>query len=199
MRGEETQLLGALRMAPQLSARATLLMPGSHSKWVEVRDGRIDTFTTYLSGELFAVLRDHSILGRPQREAADREAPASGAGDDSPEAWQAFDLGVSAVRRQGSASALLFSTRALVLSGEMKAGHSLQYLSGLLIGDELCCAWSARQDSAAPLALIGDDALCARYRRALSAWGCAEPLQLSNTAACGLWHLAAQAGLLHDD
>ncbi|MEO7853995.1 MAG: 2-dehydro-3-deoxygalactonokinase, partial [Rubrivivax sp.] len=136
MRGEETQLLGALRMAPQLAARATLLMPGSHSKWVEVRDGRIDTFTTYLSGELFAVLRDHSILGRPQQQAASREPAASGAGDDSPEAWRAFDLGVSAVRRQGSATALLFSTRALVLSGDMKAEHSLQYLSGLLIGDE---------------------------------------------------------------
>ncbi len=198
MRGEETQVLGALRMAPRLAARATLLMPGSHSKWVEVRDGRIDTFTTYLSGELFAVLRDHSILGRPHRQAVG-DPVVAGAGEDSPEAWSAFDLGISAVRRQGSATPLLFSTRALVLGGQLLAEHSLQYLSGLLIGDELCSAWPARQDDTPPLALIGDDALCARYRRALAAWGCTEPLRMSNTAASGLWHLAVQAGLVHDE
>ena len=63
MRGEETQVVGALALAPQLSAWATLLMPGTHSKWVDLRDGRLDDFRTFMTGELFAVLRDHSTWG----------------------------------------------------------------------------------------------------------------------------------------
>jgi 2-dehydro-3-deoxygalactonokinase len=192
MRGEETQVIGALIQAPRLAEHATLVMPGTHSKWVAVRDGRIGDFSTYLSGELFAVLRDHSILGRPQREVT----PTAQADEDSPAALRAFDLAVNAVRRQGSATPLLFSTRALVLSGRLRAEHSMAYLSGLLIGDELRCGLSGRVDNA-PLVLIGDAALCLRYRRALGAWAdVAEPLHLSNTAVAGLWRLALQAGLV---
>jgi 2-dehydro-3-deoxygalactonokinase len=190
MRGEETQVVGASASAPQLSGRSTLLMPGTHSKWVELREGRIDDFRTYMTGELFAVLRDHSILGRPARAAAAAHETS----------FEAFDRGVGAVMQGGGATGLLFSTRTLVLTGRLPPEQSLDYLSGLLIGDELRCALPAEVEApsaaAASLVLIGDDALCERYRRALGLWGAAQPQLLSNTAVAGLWHMAVRAGLL---
>jgi 2-dehydro-3-deoxygalactonokinase len=189
MRGEETQVVGALALAPQLSARATLLMPGTHSKWVELRDGRIDDFRTYMTGELFAVLRDHSILGHPARAAVAAQGVS----------FDAFDRGVHAVMRQGSATPLLFSTRTLVLTGQLPAEQSLDYLSGLLIGDELRCALpkalALPSATETALVLIGEDALCARYRRALNLHCMTGPQLLSNTAVAGLWHIAQRAGL----
>jgi len=184
MRGEETQVVGLL--AAESPPPARLLLPGTHSKWVALGDGRIEDFRTYMTGELFALLRDHSILGRPARRAA---APQAADGE-------AFDRGVRAVIDQGSAVPLLFSTRALVLTGALAAEHSLDYLSGLLIGDELRCALAdSAAAAAAPLTLIGDDALCARYRRALQLWSVASTLR-SNTAAAGLWSIAQRADLV---
>lgn len=192
MRGEETQVVGALALSPRLFARATLLMPGTHCKWVELRDGRIDDFRTFMTGELFAVLREHSILGRPARAAA---AAAQDMSQD------AFDRGVRVVLQQGSATPLLFSTRTLVLTGQLPPEQSLDYLSGLLIGDELRCALplvlaDASAAAVAPLVLIGDDALCARYGHALDCFGVASPQLMSNTAVAGLWLIAQRAGLL---
>ncbi|HEX2941290.1 MAG TPA: 2-dehydro-3-deoxygalactonokinase, partial [Rhodopila sp.] len=128
MRGEETQIAGALALRPMLHRESRLVMPGTHCKWVDIKDGRIARFTTYMTGEVFAVLRQHSILGR----LAGADTPP--ATPDSP----AFLRGVDAARdaRNGVAP-LLFSARALVLAGRMPASDSLDYLSGLLIGDEL--------------------------------------------------------------
>ena len=71
MRGEETQVLGVLQNLP-VDAGGDLLigLPGSHSKWVEVVEGRITHFDTFMTGEVFAVLSEHSILGRTQQQAA---------------------------------------------------------------------------------------------------------------------------------
>jgi 2-dehydro-3-deoxygalactonokinase len=184
MRGEETQVMGLLAMQPALTERTTLLMPGTHSKWVQVEAGRIIDFHTYMTGELFALLREHSILGRPAREA--------GGGQTSDEA---FDRGVAAVSDAGAAgaTALLFSARALVLAGQLRAGDSLDYLSGLLIGEELRCALWA-DDALAPV-LVGDAALCARYHRALALFGRSARTAGEGTAAAGLWQIATRAGL----
>ena len=78
MRGEETQVMGVLARAPQFASRATLVMPGTHSKWVQVQEGRIVDFQTYMTGELFAVLSEHSILGRPGALGAQGRRRASG-------------------------------------------------------------------------------------------------------------------------
>jgi 2-dehydro-3-deoxyphosphogalactonate aldolase len=108
MRGEETQILGALCLHPGLRARARLALPGTHSKWAELREGRITGFDTFMTGELYAVLRAHSILGRLAKA---EPAPAA--------AWAAFERGV---RSTGGPLALrLFSARALVVAGEMAA------------------------------------------------------------------------------
>src|SRR5262249_19578742 len=63
MRGEETQILGAIRCEPKLAkGRQFLCMPGTHTKGVSLKDGVIDTFLTALTGELSDVLHNHSVL-----------------------------------------------------------------------------------------------------------------------------------------
>jgi 2-dehydro-3-deoxygalactonokinase len=188
MRGEETQVMGLLALQPALAEDTTLVMPGTHSKWVRVQAGRIVDFHTYMTGELFALLREHSILGRPAREAGGGQASDG-----------AFDRGVAAVRDAGAAgvTALLFSARALVLSGQLQAGDSLEYLSGLLVGEELRCALQDA-DAVSPV-LVGDAALCGRYRRALALFDRSSQTAGEGAAAAGLWQIARQAGLCRGD
>ncbi|AKA25674.1 2-dehydro-3-deoxygalactonokinase [Pseudomonas chlororaphis] len=192
MRGEETQVLGAL---PQLAAEAgddvLIGLPGSHSKWVQVADGCIAHFDTFMTGELFAVLSEHSILGRTQ---------VRGEGFDA----EAFDRGVQvASSADGAIGPLstLFSARSLGLTGALSASAQPDYLSGLLIGHELSALAGVlrRQRGAGPLpsiVLIGHAQLCARYSRALSACGFPRAILAEQATERGLWHLAEAAGLL---
>jgi 2-dehydro-3-deoxygalactonokinase len=197
MRGEETQVVGALEKFPALNAGALLVLPGTHSKWVTVETGQVAGFSTYLTGELFALLGQHSILGRPAQlaQAAD---PAGSAAVRAAGAWAAFDQGVLTVRRHGSAglSPLLFSTRTLVLTGRLAAEVSLDYLSGLLIGEELRCALGESSGRAAlPMVLIGDPLLCERYHRALALFDRPQVPSIDNAAPAGLWRIAARTVL----
>jgi 2-dehydro-3-deoxygalactonokinase len=189
MRGEETQVVGLLAQSPQLAAEALLVMPGTHAKWVQVKDGRIVDFQTYMTGELYALLKEHSILGRPARSAVATSQTA---------AKHAFERGVSAVHQRSGTGAteLLFSARTLVLGGQLKAEDSLDYLSGLLVGEEMRSVGEGRfSASAGPVALIGDAALCDRYLCAMSVFEIAAGPILQGTAPKGLWQLARQAGL----
>jgi len=182
MRGEETQIVGALAAEPGF-ADGVLVLPGTHSKWVRLAGGRIREFTTYMTGELFSVLRTHSILGRL--------APPGG-GDPGIDDG-AFARGVKAAQHAaGGLGSLLFSARASVLVGDLPAGSSLGYLAGLLIGDELR-AGLAR--GGRPAALIGDPALCARYAAALETVGAGGVPILSDAAPAGLWVIAQHASL----
>jgi len=154
------------------------VLPGTHSKWAEVEGGRIARFRTFLTGELFHLLRDHSILGRL---AAGKPAP-------TPErARAAFLRGVEAVRREGRAAPLLFTARSLVLAGGMPAEESTEYLSGLVIAEEL-----AALPVAPGLLLIGAPALCERYRLALEAFGApgASILDAAEATVAGLREIA---------
>ncbi|OLF55051.1 2-dehydro-3-deoxygalactonokinase [Pseudomonas chlororaphis] len=192
MRGEETQVLGAL---PQLSGGAgddlLIGLPGSHSKWVQVADGRIVHFDTFMTGELFAVLSQHSILGRTQARGAAFDAGA-------------FDRGVRvalSVEGQIGPLSTLFSARSLGLTGELSASAQPDYLSGLLIGHELSALAAVQRrrngsDALPPIVLIGNAQLCARYSRALSACGFPQAILAEQATERGLWHLAEAAGLL---
>jgi 2-dehydro-3-deoxygalactonokinase len=184
MRGEETQAIGVLAMNHRLPDDSLMIFPGTHSKWVHVRNGRIASFSSYMTGELFAVLRDHSILGR----LADASTPPS-----SDSAASAFAFGVRAARdsRRGT-EALLFSARSRVLVGEMPADVSLEYLSGVLIGGELR---SALADERKPAALVGERSLCARYGNALAAFGVTKVPVIEDAAPAGIWAIAVAAGL----
>ena len=184
MRGEETQIFGALSLHPELRSGAHLVMPGTHCKWVTVAAGGIAGFQTYMTGEVFAALQAHTILGRPAKEAG-LPAAADGA---------AFARGVRVAQgSEDGIAPLLFSARTLVLSGALPAADSLEYLSGLLIGDELRCALAG---GAPQLALIGDPALCARYRRALALFDLPDAITITGATEAGLWQIACQAGLV---
>ncbi|OHV08723.1 2-dehydro-3-deoxygalactonokinase [Kushneria phosphatilytica] len=187
MRGEETQVLGALERQPALRNEALLVMPGTHCKWVTVREGRITDFTTHMTGELFAVLREHSILGRPAREVTTEASEA------------VFCEGLDVARKSGCAgtSGALFSVRSRVLAGELTPEHSLEYLSGLLIGEELRSVLADRH-SCPPLMLIGDDSLCQRYRLALERFGIDDVHLMADASIAGLWRIARAAGLIND-
>lgn len=184
MRGEETQLCGLLEAAPRLAARACVVMPGTHSKWVRVRDGRVAGYATRMTGELYALLREKSVLARlmPAGAAAGVDAAA-------------FDRGVADALRAGGADLahLLFGVRALGLFGELAPAAAPDYLSGLLIGTEIASARAEMHD--APVALVGEAALCERYARALAAQGVAAQTFDTPLAARGLWRIARAAGL----
>ena len=62
MRGEETQILGVLAASGR--GDGLFVLPGTHSKWARVEAGRIVGFATFMTGEVFAALKDHSLLGR---------------------------------------------------------------------------------------------------------------------------------------
>jgi 2-dehydro-3-deoxygalactonokinase len=192
MRGEETQVLGVLQNLP-IEAGADLLigLPGSHSKWVDVVDGCITHFDTFMTGEVFAVLSEHSILGRTQKHSATFDA-------------QAFDRGVQVAQSaDGELGVLstLFSARTLGLTGELSPTAQADYLSGLMIGHELAALASAqrrrRNNRNLPsIILIGNAQLCARYSRALDACGFANVTLAEQATERGLWQLALAAGLI---
>ncbi|WP_426619351.1 2-dehydro-3-deoxygalactonokinase [Pseudomonas rustica] len=192
MRGEETQVLGVLQNLP-VEAGADLLigLPGSHSKWVDVVDGCITRFDTFMTGEVFAVLSEHSILGRTQQVSATFDA-------------QAFDRGVQiAQSADGELGVLstLFSARTLGLTGELSPTAQADYLSGLMIGHELAALASAQRrrrnnPNLPSIILIGNAQLCARYRRALDACGFTKVTLAEQATERGLWQLALAAGLI---
>ncbi|MBA3592249.1 MAG: 2-dehydro-3-deoxygalactonokinase [Polaromonas sp.] len=154
MRGEETQVLGALQLLNL--HEGLIVLPGTHSKWVQVRGGKIETFSTFMTGEFYALLRQHSILARTLPE-VDGELDRS-----------AFDDGVAFALRSNSLLQSAFSVRTLALF-ERRAKTSLpSYLSGLVIGEEI------RTQSLEPgeaVVVIGSDALTQRYEYALAQRG----------------------------
>jgi 2-dehydro-3-deoxygalactonokinase len=186
MRGEETQIIGALAQRSRDLESAHFLLPGTHSKWATVNDGCIVAFDTVMTGELYALLMKHSILG--VGTASDHARSFS---------RDAFVHGLQAVKDSGSSGVFgcLFSTRALMLSGQLAADEVPDYLSGLLIGEEFRLA-ALRGANAHPLCLIGDPSLCGRYLIAAAEFGHAAPTVIEDAAAEGLWQLASLAGLL---
>jgi 2-dehydro-3-deoxygalactonokinase len=191
MRGEETQIVGALASDAIAGAARTLVgLPGTHAKWAVVRGERIESFHTFMTGELFAVLRDHTILGRTMVEP---RAPDT----------QAFLRGVTVAKHAHGAGLLatIFSTRTLGLTGALATEQQSDYLSGLLIGHEICGLLALLESRGAQLAseaprLIGSAALCERYRLALAEFGCVRVSLVEAAAENGLWRIATQAGLV---
>lgn len=173
MRGEETQVFGALQL---LGLRDTLLvLPGTHSKWVRVQAGRIQSFATFMTGEFFALLRQHSILSRT--------LPASDGAFDA----EAFDQGVALALRSNSLLHTAFSTRTLSLFDRLPAAALPSYLSGLVIGEELRAqTWQANTK----VVIIGADALTQRYQNALALRDLPAQRLGAEAAWAGLWAIA---------
>jgi 2-dehydro-3-deoxygalactonokinase len=177
MRGEETQILGGLRLYPHLAkGRHLFCLPGTHSKWAVVMDGAVTQFQTALSGELFELLRSHSVLVRDSGD-VDAQSPA-------------FALGLNFARqnRKSDLLHLLFSARSRVVTGEMDKADAASYLSGLVLGKDLATAM-ALFDIDGPMQMICTPALAALYGKALGTY------DVKSTAIDG--DRAALAGLVH--
>jgi 2-dehydro-3-deoxygalactonokinase len=157
MRGEETQLVGL-----GLDKDATAILPGTHSKWARIEGGKITKFQTFLTGELYGTLIDHSFVASIAKPAAARQD-------------RAFARGLEAAARgphSGGVMAKLFSARTGWLSGQLEATDIRDYLSGLVIGSEFAEAremgWLSKGET---LTLIGRPDLAQNYKLAAEAFG----------------------------
>ncbi len=172
MRGEETQIAGALALHPGLrTGRHLLCLPGTHAKWAWVEDGQVRDFLTSLTGELFALLRDGSTLLRASSAASSAQQGGSRADDGADDG---FERGLESAASVGKASLLhaLFAVRTRQLIDGRSHEWALSYLSGLMIGADAHGAiplFDAREEAI----LIGDGALNERYAKALRREGIA--------------------------
>jgi 2-dehydro-3-deoxygalactonokinase len=169
LRGEESQALGAMRDLP--AGVAQLCLPGTHSKHLRLRDGVIEGFTTHMTGEVFAVLGRHSILGRLM----------DGGHIDA----RAFEEGLERARDPGGLLHHLFGARTRVLLDGMPPTSIAGYLSGMLIGHEVHSARPPRRTYVVAAPELGQ-----LYARAFAASGCEATLLDPDVAAAGLFRIA---------
>lgn len=191
MRGEEIQISGALLRDPSIGRRSCMVLPGTHSKWVQVEESTIVRYSTYMTGELFSILRQHSILGRLM--------PDSSGDVESKSDPMAFEAGLATARESspGDFTHQIFAARTLGLCDRLPRSALPDFLSGLLIGHELVSGLSRSGSSdSAPLILIGAPALCARYVSALEFMGRKTEAVFDNPAPEGLWAFASALGLV---
>jgi 2-dehydro-3-deoxygalactonokinase len=170
MRGEEVQIFGALSISRKTPA--TVLLPGTHSKHAAVSNGSISGFVTHMTGEVFALLRDHSILGRLM---APRRVD-----------FAAFDAGLDRARHRNGLLHHIFGVRTRMLMNELDAASLPDYLSGILIGHEIASA-----EISPPVIVVGEPELGALYQRALDRIGIDPELIESDAATTrGLYAVA---------
>ena len=153
MRGEEVQIFGALSLAGVQDA--TVVLPGTHSKWAQVDNGRITSFQTFMTGEVFAALRSHTILARTLPALEDKvelDVPA-------------FTQAVRHSLQSGHVLHQMFGTRTLALMARASPAELLSHLSGLLIGEELRAQQFEAEEE---ILIVGSSALQERYQHALA-------------------------------
>jgi 2-dehydro-3-deoxygalactonokinase len=174
MRGEETQVFGAMALLGVDTG--SFVLPGTHSKWVRVADGRIESFSTFMTGEFYALLRQHSILARTLPE-------ADGELDEA-----AFVRGLEHALQSGNLLHAAFSARTLSLFDRLPAAATPSYLSGLVIGEELRS--QELRGHSQPVTVVASQALAQRYELALKTIG-APAVQVGASATWrGLWAIA---------
>lgn len=192
MRGEETQILGALSAFPSAERkRASICLPGTHSKWARIRGTSVEDFETFMTGEVYAALCQHTILGRTMKQSA-CFLP------------EAFDRGVQVAETAGHLGVLsnIFSVRTLGLTGQLAAEEQADYLSGLLIGHEINAISLLHAETglpskeSLPIILAGESSLCMRYQRALDLRQYKNVTLIADATTRGLWQIALRAGLV---
>ncbi|HUL33465.1 MAG TPA: 2-dehydro-3-deoxygalactonokinase [Candidatus Eisenbacteria bacterium] len=198
LRGEETQVAGILANSDVRGdgGGGDLLigLPGTHSKWVVVAGKRIVSFTTFVTGELYALLTSHSVIAKTEKwsEAMDQES---------------FGIGLQLARRRdaeatGGILSTIFSTRSKQVLGELKKEQQPDYLSGLLIGEEVTgveriLARDRRSfTDFSRILLAGNGDLCTRYRAGCRELSWPVPEIVGDATQRGLWSIAREAGLL---
>lgn len=177
MRGEETQVLGAVA-AGLVPRDCFVCLPGTHTKWIEVREGQVVQFRTVMTGELFAMLQTSGTLA----------TQASGLVDAGPD----FDAGVGRGLESGSPTADIFAVRAHALLDTGRIGNGAAYLSGLLIGADLRTGLAIGAHPT--VEIIGRSDLAALYSHALARAGRkGRTIEGGMAAVSGLKHLAELA------
>lgn len=177
MRSEETQVFGSLT-----SGAAHFVTPGTHSKWIDVEEGKIVRFETYVTGESFALYRNHSILGRLM----------TGDGDDE----AAFARGVEkALADPAGLLHNLFSVRSLGLYNDLAPEALSSYLSGLLIGTEVAHAMRQRKRHGFYL-VLASSGIASRYLRAMHMAGLKAEMGDSLAIVAGERLIAEAAGII---
>ncbi len=155
MRGEETQLLGAMK---KQSSRI-YIMPGTHCKWVLTDGKRIETFRTVMTGELLNILMKHSLIGLGNDEQVESE--------------EVFMQGLEHGVGKNSILTSLFEVRAAKILGGISSCHVKEYLSGLLIGSEIATLkrlYSFSKDDG-DFGIIASPMLAERYAKGLQLAG----------------------------
>jgi 2-dehydro-3-deoxygalactonokinase len=180
MRGEETQLWGA-----DLPAGSCCVLPGTHSKWAWLGEGdRVLGFQTHMTGEVYALLTQHGILGRLMEFGSELMPTA-------------FDDGVRlGLQQHAHLLHTLFAVRTAGLMGRRMPNELPDFLSGMLIGAEIASARGGNRDAGAgSVTLLGDGALCDRYARALGLAGIAVQRAAHEATTRGQRRVAVAAGL----
>ncbi|ODT80359.1 MAG: hypothetical protein ABS76_16900 [Pelagibacterium sp. SCN 64-44] len=173
MRGEETQLLGLAALSP--GYQGLVCMPGTHSKWAQLDGTRIEGFTTAMTGEMFDLLKTHSVLRHSLNGPLDGPGRAEG-----------FAAGAAdGLTRPADLLGQLFRVRAGTLLSDRAPDWSAGYLSGLLIGTEI--AANRSRIGTDPVPLIGSASLCALYAQVLEMAGASgRPVDATEVVLAGL-------------
>lgn len=179
MRGEEVQIVGAMALTGLRDG--LFVLPGTHNKWATVRDGRVTGFRTFMTGEFYALLSQHSILTRT----LDTDAPLDTA---------AFLQGVAQADNGAGLLHNAFGARTLALFERLPKAALASYLSGVLIGEELQA--QALPEGGREVVLIGTAALTERYTLALKAGGITTRILGAEATWAGLHALAQATGRL---
>jgi len=178
MRGEETQIIGASALG---MSDGIFVLPGTHSKWIIVRSNRIEDYSTFMTGEVYAALRQHTIL--------------SALMEDGPFHEEGFRMGVQAGLSKGSSLLHeLFNVRTLPLFQKISMDMAQDYLSGMLIGAEISGADA--EAARGPVTIVGRNELLERYEIALNIAGFETRRAPDDIVARGHFLIAKAAGLL---
>jgi 2-dehydro-3-deoxygalactonokinase len=182
MRGEECQILGALLTRREQGG--VFLLPGTHSKWTRVSDQRLVEFRTYITGELFNLLRQSGTLAQLM---TGNEHVA-----------EAFARGVHATGAETELLNRLFSARSLALFGRLEGRAVASYLSGMLVGTEMRDALSVWPDVRnSGVTCVGSPAMLSRYGACASLLGLAlHGIDNKDVLPAALHWIAARAGLI---
>lgn len=180
MRGEESQLAGV-----DAAEDVVTIMPGTHSKWVEVKDQTIVRFKTFMTGELYAIVMKHSILGSTSGSSWSDDAFKKGV-------RKGFSLSESG---SGLLSGL-FQVRVETILGLESATDSSSRVSGLLIGSEIAEAVRSGFNKVQKKLIIGEARLVEIYQMALLECGIESAFAPEDVSACGLYRIARHKKLI---
>ena len=180
IRGEEVQ---AISVSSPCESQL-IVLPGTHSKWLQTKDGKISWFATFMTGDLYAAILDHTVIS--QLHVVEDISPL-----------HAFTLGVeTGYAQKHSLLHLIFGARTKVLFKELDGREVSYYLSGLLIGTEIGSALSTIDERPSEITLIGSKSLCERYCTALKICGIGSNYVEDSKIGASYVGIAEKAGIL---